>query len=251
MTEARPDRPANADPIAWSARRTAFGNAADAYATGRPSYPREAIEWTLSPDARTVLDLAAGTGRLTTRLLELGLDVIAVEPLAEMRAHIPAPAVPLDGSAEDLPLEDGSVDAVLVGQAFHWFDVPRAMPEIARVLRPHGTIGLMWNMLDDRDPWVDSFARLINAEERMTTLIDDNPPYRAMGPLSAPQQRMCAHSERYDADRLAAFVRSRSQTILLDEDARDELLTAVRNLAPEGEFALPLVCEVWRGDRAP
>jgi SAM-dependent methyltransferase len=238
-------------PDEWDARRTAFGDASEDYASGRPGYPLDAVTWVLPPGAQRVLDIGAGTGRLTERLLQVGLDVVAVEPLAEMRRHISNSAEVLDGTAESIPLPDASVDAVVAGQAFHWFDVPRTMPEIARVLRPHGTVGLMWNMLDDRDPWVDSFARLINAEERMTTLIDDNPPYRAMAPLSAPQQRMCAHSERYDADRLAAFVRSRSQTILLDDGARDELLTAVRDLAPDGELALPLVCEVWRGQRAP
>lgn len=249
MTEARPDRPANADPIAWSARRTAFGNAADAYATGRPSYPREAIEWTLSPDARTVLDLAAGTGRLTTRLLELGLDVIAVEPLAEMRAHIPAPAVPLDGSAEDLPLEDGSVDAVLVGQAFHWFDVPRATAEMRRVLRPGGTIGLFWNMLDDGEPWIDEFCELVEAEERYSRLDhDQGPPYDVDG-LTTPERKLFRHTERYDVERLLAYVLSRSQTILGSEENRRRMIEGIQLLAPAGVFDVPLVCEAWRGVR--
>ena len=233
----------------WEERRTSFGGASEDYAYGRPVYPLDAVTWTLPPGAQRVLDLGAGTGRLTERLLAVGMDVVAVEPLADMRRHIPDAAEALDGTAEAIPLPDASVDAVVAGQAFHWFDVPRAMAEIARVLRPRGTVGLMWNMLDDRDPWVDTFARLIEAEERMTTLPDDNPPYPATDQLAPPQQRMFAHVERYDADRLAAFVRSRSQTILLDEKARDALLTALRDLAPDGEFPLPLVCEVWRGER--
>jgi SAM-dependent methyltransferase len=250
VTEDRTDRPANADPVAWSARRTAFGSAADAYATGRPSYPLEAVEWTLRPEARTVLDLAAGTGRLTVRLLELGLDVIAVEPLAEMRSHIPAPAVALDGTAEAVPLEDGSVDAVLVGQAFHWFNVPRAAAEMHRVLRPGGTIGLFWNMLDDGDPWIDEFCELVEAEERYSRLDrDQGPPYNLDG-LTTPERKIFHHTERYDVERLLAFVLSRSQTILGDEDKRTRMVEGVRRLAPPGVFDVPLVCEAWRGIRA-
>jgi SAM-dependent methyltransferase len=249
VTDAGPDRPANADPAAWSVRRTAFGTAADAYATGRPSYPRDAVEWALAPEARTVLDLAAGTGRLTSRLLELGLDVIAVEPLAEMRAHIPAPAVPLDGSAEDLPLDDGSVDAVLVGQAFHWFDVPRATAEMRRVLRPSGTIGLFWNMLDDGEPWIDEFCDLVEAEERFSRLDpDQGPPYDVDG-LTTPERHLFRHVERYDVERLLAFVLSRSQTILSTDDKREQLVEGIRRIAPPGVFDVPLVCEAWRGVR--
>ena len=235
----------------WEERRTSFGGAADDYAHGRPVYPLDAVTWILPPGAQRVLDLGAGTGRLTELMLTVGMDVVAVEPLADMRRHIPAAAQALDGTAEAIPLPDASVDAVVAGQAFHWFDVARAMGEIARVLRPRGTVGLMWNMLDDRDPWVESFARLIEAEERITTLPPEaqDPPYRASAELATPQQRLFAHVERYDADRLAAFVRSRSQTILLDADARATLLAAVRDLAPDGEFPLPLVCEVWRGER--
>lgn len=249
MSDAGPDRPANADLGPWSVRRTAFGSAADAYAFGRPSYPREAVEWALPPGASQVLDLAAGTGRLTARLLELGLDVIAVEPLAEMRVHVPAPAAALDGSAEELPLDDESVDAVLVGQAFHWFDVPRAMTEIRRVLRVGGTVGLLWNMLDDGDPWIDELCRVVEAEERFSNL-DDNqrPPYDAAG-MSVPERRLFRHTETYDLDRLQAFVMSRSQTILADPEDRERMLRDVEALAPEGAFAVPMVCEAWRGVR--
>src|SRR5205814_6784395 len=103
----------------WDARRIAFGHQADAYAFGRPSYPDEAVGWVLPDGARVALDLAAGTGRLTERLLARGLDVIAVEPLAEMRAHIPTAATTMAGTAEQIPVDDGAVDCVVVGQAFH------------------------------------------------------------------------------------------------------------------------------------
>jgi SAM-dependent methyltransferase len=235
---------------AWESRRTAFGDAAEDYAHGRPSYPLDAITWVLPLGARHVLDLGAGTGRLTQRLLDVGMDVVAVEPLADMRRHIAAAADVRDGTAEAIPLADASVDAVVAGQAFHWFDIPRAMAEIRRVLRPGGTVGLFWNMLDDREQWVHDFATAIKAEERLSELPGDtHPPYRDVADMTDPQRRMFPHTEWYDAERLAAFVRSRSQTILLSADDREALLRTVRDLAPEGEISLPFVCEGWRGER--
>src|SRR4051794_39928335 len=131
----------------WSTRRTSFGSAADAYATGRPSYAEAALDWALPSSATRVLDLAAGTGRLTQQLLARGVKMVAVEPDDAMRAHVPSAATVLAGTAEDIPLDEASVDAVVVGQAFHWFDAPRAMPEIRRVLRPGGVLGVLWNLL--------------------------------------------------------------------------------------------------------
>ena len=138
------------------ARSLSFGSEAAAYERGRPSYPPDAIDWLLPPGARDVLDLGAGTGKLTTRLVERGLDVIAVDPIAEMlemlRKSLPeTPA--LLGTAEEIPLADNSVDAVLVAQAWHWFNPARAIPELARVLRPGGRLGLVWNTRDERLGW--------------------------------------------------------------------------------------------------
>ncbi|MGN6378165.1 MAG: class I SAM-dependent methyltransferase, partial [Gaiellales bacterium] len=139
-------------------RAKVFGEVAAAYQRARPAYPPAAVEWLLEPaPGRQVLDLAAGTGKLTGVLLEAGLEVTAVEPLpgmlAELRTAHPQ-ATALAGHAERIPLADATCDAVLVGQAFHWFAVPQAIDEMARVLRPGGVAGLLWNLRDDSVPWV-------------------------------------------------------------------------------------------------
>ncbi len=138
-------------------RSLSFGAEAAAYERGRPSYPPEAIDWLLPPGARDVLDLGAGTGKLTTRLVERGLGVVAVDPIPEMLELLSnsLPDTPaLLGTAEEIPLPDDSVDAVLVAQAWHWFDPERAVKEVARVLRPGGRLGLVWNTRDERLGWV-------------------------------------------------------------------------------------------------
>ncbi len=148
-------------------RSLSFGSEAAAYERGRPSYPPEAIDWLLPPGARDVLDLGAGTGKLTTRLVERGLDVVAVDPIAEMLELLSSalPDTPaLLGTAEQIPLPDNSVDAVLVAQAWHWFDLERAVAEVARVLRPGGRLGLVWNTRDERLGWVKDLGRIIGHE---------------------------------------------------------------------------------------
>jgi SAM-dependent methyltransferase len=149
-------------------RSLSFGSEAAAYERGRPSYPPEAIDWLLPPGARDVLDLGAGTGKLTTRLVERGLDVVAVDPLAEMLELLSSalPDTPaLLGTAEQIPLPDSHVDAVLVAQAWHWFDPQRAVAEVARVLRPGGRLGLVWNTRDERSGWVKDLGRIIGHED--------------------------------------------------------------------------------------
>lgn len=146
-----------------------FDLAGTAYERGRPSYPREAVELLAAEleirPARDVLDLAAGTGKLTRLLTPTGARLVAVEPVAGMR-RILEEALPglriLDGTAEAIPLPDASVDTVVVGQAFHWFDGPTALAEIARVLRPGGGLGLIWNLRAESTPWVAELAALID-----------------------------------------------------------------------------------------
>ena len=142
-----------------------FGAAAAAYERGRPPYPAEAIDWLLPPGATRVLDVGAGTGKLTRQLAERGLDVVAVEPLEGMREQLAraVPGVPVyPGTAEDIPLPDGSVQAVLLAQAWHWVDPARAVPEVARVLVPGGQLGLVWNIRDERVDWVAQLGRIVH-----------------------------------------------------------------------------------------
>src|SRR5579875_999780 len=146
-----------------AARASSFAGVAEEYDRGRPGYPREAIAWLLGGASAAndgpleVLDLGAGTGKLTEALLAAGHRVVAVEPLAQMReilaARAPAARV-LGGAAEALPLADASVDAVAVGAAFHWFERDAALAEIARVLRAPGVLGLLGNAFEISEPWV-------------------------------------------------------------------------------------------------
>jgi ubiquinone/menaquinone biosynthesis C-methylase UbiE len=150
-------------PIADKATRAAsFGAVADRYQRGRPGYPPAAIRWLLGPEPLHVLDLGAGTGKLTAALLAAGHTVTALEPLAEMRAilteTLPA-ATAIDGRAEQLPLADDSVDAVVAGSAFHWFDREPALDEITRVMRAPGTFGLLGNRFDNSVDWQRNLRR--------------------------------------------------------------------------------------------
>src|ERR1700761_5950501 len=157
------------DSASFDAHATSFGGAAATYERGRPPYPPEALDWLLPGGAGRVLDLGAGTGKLTRQLVGRGLDVVAVEPLEGMREQLSQvlPGTPvLDGSAEHIPLPDGSVDAVLAAQAWHWVTPERAAPEVARVLVPGGTLGLVWNERDDAEPWVYRLNQIVEEQGR-------------------------------------------------------------------------------------
>jgi SAM-dependent methyltransferase len=209
-------------------RSLSFGSEASAYERGRPSYPPEAIDWLLPPDAHTVLDLGAGTGKLTARLVDRGLDVVAVDPLAEMLEVLSTslPNTPaLLGTAEEIPLADNSVDAVLVAQAWHWVDPERAVPEVARVLRPGGRLGLVWNTRDERLGWVKDLGRVIGHEKD---------PFSHEVTLAAPFTEI----ERFQVEwtsyltpqALIDLVASRTYCITSPTEVRERTLERVREL---------------------
>lgn len=228
------------------ARSLSFGSEAAAYERGRPSYPPEAIDWLLPPGARDVLDLGAGTGKLTSRLVERGLDVVAVDPIAEMleTLRVSLPDTPaLLGTAEDIPLVDNSVDAVLVAQAWHWFDPDRAIPELARVLRPGGRLGLVWNTRDERSGWVRELGEIIGR---------DGDPMRDHVTLPEPftdvQRHQVEWTNYLTPQALIDLVASRSYCITSPTQVRTKTLDRVRELlathpalANAGGLALPYV----------
>lgn len=226
-----------------AARARSFGSVAQAYDRARASYPEEAVAWALPVGAGRVLDLGAGTGRLSSVLLRLGLDVVAVEPDDAMRALVPSGAQPLAGTAEAVPLPDGSVDAVLVGQAWHWFDQERALAEVRRVTRPGGTLGLLWNVFDDRVPWVAELVAATRAEDRLSGMEGEEDPYG--GGLEG-ERRTFDHVQPLTRDGLADNIASRSGTVLLPEAEREQLLHRVRQIAPADAFEVPWVCDTWR-----
>jgi SAM-dependent methyltransferase len=155
-----------------AAAGTGFAAEAATYASGRPDYPAELLPWLVREleigPGKTALDLGAGTGKFTRLLAGTAATVVAVEPIAEMRARLSAeqPAVrSLEGTAEAIPLERGSVDAVVCAQAFHWFATCAALREIRRVLRPGGRLGLVWNVRDESVDWVAQITRIITPFE--------------------------------------------------------------------------------------
>ena len=229
-----------------------FGAAADAYERGRPGYPEAAIDWLLPDAATVVLDLGAGTGKLTRQLVARGLEAVAVEPSDGMREQLQRvlPGVrALPGTAEEIPLPDGAVDAVLVAQAWHWVDVGRAVPEVARVLRPGGVLGLVWNSRDERVGWVAELGRIMaGGVEHFDTA---NPP---VGPPFLPiERRDFEWSYPLTPDALVDLVASRSYIITATEAEREAKLGEVRRLAERhpdlagrAEFELPYVTRCSR-----
>ncbi|WP_284743155.1 class I SAM-dependent methyltransferase [Amycolatopsis sp. RTGN1] len=234
---------------------SSFGAAAAAYARHRPDYAEAAVRWALEPAAGPrVLDLGAGTGKLTATLVSAGADVTAVEPdpamLGELRGELPDVRA-LPGRAEAIPLPDASVDAVLAGNALHWFDMAVAGPEIARVLRPGGVLAGLWNVVDDRVGWVAGLARVSGSA--------------AIGPRDTPagwraetagfgsaERAEFPHGQRRTADSLVATLATRAGMLVMPERERTIVLGRIRAFlarTPEtadGEFTLPMQTCVLR-----
>ncbi len=239
------------------AQATSFGVAADAYERGRPPYPAAAIDWLLPAHATRVLDLGAGTGKLTRQLRERGLDVIAVEPSAGMREQLrrAVPGVPvLGGTAERLPLASNSVDAILVAQAWHWVEPSLAVPEAARVLTPGGRLGLLWNRRVEGVDWVTELSSIMGSNRSP----DAGRSSPQIPPPFGPVERFNVEwVHRLTPDAMTDWVASRSYVITLPDPQRQSVLGQVRRLLSDHpalaggeEIAIRMVTRCSRADLA-
>ena len=250
----------------WARRGSSFGSVAAAYAEHRPGYPVAAVRWCVAPVGRDigslrVLDLGAGTGKLTALLAELGAEVTAVEPDSAMREELArqlSSARALAGSAEQIPLPDASVDAVLCGQSMHWFDLSRALPEISRVLVPGGTLGALWNSDDDRVPWVAGLqdaaggAASPSLSRRRSEAASFGSEQFGLALFTPTERAEFANSQPLTAETLVELIGTHSRVIVMAPEERARMLARIRDYLasrPEtaaGEFELPMVTSVIR-----
>jgi SAM-dependent methyltransferase len=217
----------------WQERRTSFGAVAADYAALRPGYPPDAVAFLLGDQPRRVLDLGAGTGLLTDVLLAAGHDVVAVdvsEPmLAQLRGRLPQVAT-ATGGAEAIPLPDDDVDAVVAGQAAHWFEPAPAAAELRRVLRPSGVVGFIWNTRDERVPWVHALGELLTAEAR------DHEADQGVVDLFATELPATVDVfdsgtvQRLTPEQVVGGIGTRSYVATMDDAGRDRFLGRIRDL---------------------
>jgi SAM-dependent methyltransferase len=238
-----------------------FAEGAAVYERGRPSYPRAAIDRMVSAldlrPGRTVLDLAAGTGKLTRLLVPSGANVIAVEPVREMRQELERRVrgvAALAGTAERLPLVDRSVDAVTVGQAFHWFRADEALRELHRVLVPGGGVALIWNARDERNAVQAALSEVFDPLEADTprrkqrewrSLLADS------GLFERCERALFEHEQIVDEQGLVERVTSISFIAAAPQDVRDDVEEQVRAIARRSEqpIRLPYMTELYLGYR--
>jgi SAM-dependent methyltransferase len=255
------------------ARRTSFGTLVDAdrYDDVRPEYPPEAVAWLLGGPGGApaggpggghparVLDLAAGTGKLTRAVRALGHEVVAVDPSEGMLATLLAAGGEVDpgvhvlrGTAEDVPLPDACVDAVVVGQAWHWVRPRAAVAEVTRVLRPGGVLGLAWNRNDTDEPWVAQLEALVSPGGRSEPgpeQEDDGWP-RVPGPLRDRERARFRADQVLAGPAAVAALASTHSAVAVRHD-REEVLRRVAELAaahtrPDGTVLVPVLCHAFR-----
>jgi SAM-dependent methyltransferase len=234
-----------------------FSSAADVYERARPSYPPTAVEWIAKRAAlgpgRTVLDLGAGTGKLTRLLVPTGARVIAVEPLAEMRAKLEEVlpgVVALEGTAEDLPLGDGAVDVIACAQAFHWFNLALALPELHRVLADDGLLVLVWNTRDLDDSLQGAIEALLGPHRgAVSAQFDDGwralvESSRLFGPV---ERRSFVFEQLVTVEDVVGRAASTSFVAAMPDAEREVLLEQVRGLAAgrDEPFSFPYRTEVF------
>jgi SAM-dependent methyltransferase len=237
-----------------------FAAVAEAYDRARPSYPPDAAAWLVGSSRARVVELGAGTGKLTELLVAAGHEVIATDPLPAMLAHlrrrVPSARTAV-ATAEHIPIASQSVDVVVCAQSFHWFDHAVALPEIARVLRPDGVLALVWNSRDQGIPWVRKLGRLLDEHSVGSPERYADRAINLAGPAADSEHfsRMDSQEFRFwqslRRDELFDLVRSRSYVALLGDDERDQLLARVGALyddygrGPDG-MQLPYVTRCYR-----
>ncbi|MCL8027470.1 class I SAM-dependent methyltransferase [Nocardioides bruguierae] len=233
-----------------------FGSVAAAYDRGRPGYPPESAAWLTGERPCRVLELGAGTGKLTAALLDLGHQVTATDPDPAMLEILSQrlPDVPVEvASAESLPFAAGSFDVVVAAQAFHWFDAATALPEIVRVLAPAGRLAVVWNSFDARVPWVRRLSRMIGEQDQRADLADE-----ILGSPLLEQHEDAEHRHWHvvDSHSIADMTASRSNVAAMPEEQREQVLADVAELydgygrGMDG-MQLPLVARCWAAQAAP
>lgn len=237
-----------------------FGAAVENYDTARPSYPDDAVGWCLGQpaDRITVVDVGAGTGKLTRVLLDLGHEVIAVEPdgamLERLRTnlgHHPRLVTHL-GPAEDLPVSDGTADAVIAGQAFHWFEPSLALPEMERVLANKGTAAAIWNTRDETEPWMAEMSRILGESTSGGATGRNVVSEVVFGPgFTAVEGAQFRQTQHLGQKAIHALALSRSYTIGMTENEKHVMLSSLDDLlrstfGTDGEIALPYIVECFR-----
>ncbi len=225
---------------------TSFGSVAEDYDRGRPAYPAEMVEWALGPGPLEVLDVGAGTGKLTTVLAEAGHRVTAADPLPEMTSVLErrlSGVRTVTAKAEQLPLPAGRYCAVAVGQAFHWFDHERALSEMARVTRPGAVLALFWNVYAGDDDWVQ-YPRAVS--ESWLAALDSHPRWLEF------EHRAQAWDFDVTLQSLLAFACSHSSVAALSARKRRAYVKRIaqRAAATADTGTLPFVTHAWRGRRA-
>jgi SAM-dependent methyltransferase len=234
--------PRGAAPFVHPWAEGGFGRAADAYELGRPGYPSAAVDFIaarleLAP-GRVVVDLGAGTGKLSRLLTATGARVVAIEPVSAMRALIPAGIEAIEGTAEAIPCDAGTVDAVTCAQAFHWFQPEAAVAEIHRVLRPGGGLAILANIRDESDPFQRGFLDVLSRYRSHPSLEDASRPAALLAAdarFAAAEFRRFPHAHRLDAEAFMAQAASESSIALLDEANRERALRDFRALVDATE----------------